>query len=106
MDMLPLLDGLNDLSDIMAILYDRIADSEVLQSYFVTDGNVVLRFTFYCCIAIHDPSRQGISLFHIFNHNNANAIAWFMYHELIHHIFLLANKFRDGAEQRWPVHAP
>src|SRR5258706_192328 len=84
MQVLALADGLHHLADVDAVLDDRVADLVVLERELVADRDVALRRNLDVLVVLHDPAFQDVTGLDALDHDDADAVAFFMDHEMDH----------------------
>src|SRR5262245_10069604 len=82
--MLAARDRRDDLADVDAVLDHGVARLVVLERDLVPDRDVALRLDPELLVVLHDPAGELLALFHAFHHDDADAIALFMHHEMNH----------------------
>ena len=75
MKMLALTDGFDNLPDIGAVLEDGVADIQILESYLVSDRNVIENLERNGLVLFHDPASQFLTGLHAFHGDDADAVA-------------------------------
>ena len=73
--MLALTDGFDNLPDIGAVLEDGVADIQILESYLVSDRNVIENLERNGLVLFHDPASQFLTGLHAFHGDDADAVA-------------------------------
>ncbi len=83
--MLALADRLDHLADVDAVLDHRVAGLVVLERDLVADRDVALRRHHReVLVVFHDPAGERLAGLHAFDHDDADAIAFFVDNEMNH----------------------
>src|ERR1700682_935612 len=77
-------DGLHHLADVDAVLDDGVAGPVVLERQLVPDGDIALRGHGDVLVVFHDPAAQGLPGPDAFDHDDADAVAFFMHDKMDH----------------------
>src|SRR5687767_8881862 len=89
MQMLALRNGLHHLADVHAVLDYGVARLVVAQRDLVADRDVALRLHFDVFVVFHDPAGERLPGLHALDHDDANAVAFLVHHEMNHSAAIL-----------------
>jgi hypothetical protein len=75
----------NDAADIVAILQHRVANFQITESNFMTEGHGIERFEADGLVGFHDPTGDFLAGLDILDNHDANGVGFVVHDEISGH---------------------